>query len=223
MAGFLDLLKPPDRDAVLRGSRQFHYPEGATYHQDQATPIALVVESGLIRIFVSSEQGRQASVAYFHPGEAYAALELIPSGPAHLQALTESNILILDPHNLTRLITQSLSVSEAAVRALGRELGRLVRVITVRSLGSMTERLAFDLLERASEAQLREGELVCHVTHEQLADSIGSTREVVSRLVGDLRRRGLLVTSPRQIRVTDVTRLVWIVHGLLDSEGLPAD
>jgi CRP/FNR family cyclic AMP-dependent transcriptional regulator len=222
MAGFLDLLKQPDRDEVLRGSRRIHYPEGATYHQHQAAPMALVVESGLIRIFVSSEDGRQASVAYFHPGDTYAALEILPSGPASLQALTESTVLVLDPLNLTRLLTQNYAVSEAGVRILGREIARLVRVITVRSLGSMTERLAFDLLERASETQLREGELVCHVTHEQLADSIGSTREVVSRIVGDLRRRGLLITSPRQIRVADVSQLCWIVHGLVGSNG-PAD
>jgi len=203
MAGFLDLLKPTDRDEVLRGSRRLHYPAGAAYHQDQAAPMALVVERGLIRVFVSSEDGRQASVAYFHPGDAYAALEIIPSGPANLQALTESTVLMLDPQNLTRLVTQNYSVSEATIRIMGRELARLVRVITVRSLGSMTERLAFDLLERASKTQLREGELVCHVTHQQLADSIGSTREVVSRMVRDLRRRRLLVTSPRHIRVVD--------------------
>jgi CRP-like cAMP-binding protein len=181
--------------------------------------MALVVETGLIRIFVSSEDGRQASVAYLHPGDAYAAIELLPAGPAWLQALTESTVLLLDAGNLVRLTGQNLAVSEAAIRVLGRELLRLVRTITVRSLGSMTERLAYDLLERASEAQLREGDLVCHVTHEQLANSIGSTREVVSRIVGDLRRRRLLATSPRQIRVVDVAQLSWLVHGLLGSEG----
>jgi CRP/FNR family transcriptional regulator, cyclic AMP receptor protein len=221
MAGFLDLLELRDRDEVLRGSRRFHYPAGATYHQDRAAPMAVVVERGLIRIFVSSDEGRQASVAYFHPGDTYAALEMIPAAAAALQALTDSTVLVLDPDNLTRLMTQNHSVGAAAIRVMGRELARLVRVITVRSLGSMTERLAFDLLERASKTQLREGELLCHVTHEQLADSIGSTREVVSRLVGDLRRRGLLVTSPGQIRVVDVSQLSWIVHGLLGTEGPP--
>jgi len=181
--------------------------------------MALVVETGLSRIFVASEDGKQASVAYFHPGDTFAALEMIQTGPATLQALTESTVVMLDPDNLTRLMTENVSVGEAAIRVMGRELTRLVRVITVRSLGSMTERLAFDLLERASKTQLSEGKLVCHVTHEQLADSIGSTREVISRIVGDLRRRGLLVTSPRQIRVVDVTQLSWIVHGLLGSEG----
>jgi len=219
MAGCLDLLKPADRDEMLRGSSRIHYPAGATYRQDDGAPIALVVERGLIRIFVSAEDGRQASVAYFHPGDTYAALEEIPTGPANLQALTGSNILVLDARNLARLVTQNNAVGEAAVRVLGRELARLVRVITVRSLGSMTERLAFDLLERASDTQLREGELICRATHEQLADSIGSTREVVSRILADLRRRRLVVTARGHVRVTDVTRLSWIVHGLLGTEG----
>jgi CRP-like cAMP-binding protein len=222
MAGLLDLLGPPDRDEVLRGSRRLHYPAGAAYHHDRAAALALVVESGLIRIFVSSLDGRQASVAYLHPGEAYAALEVIPTGPANLQALAESTVLMLEPDNLARLVTNNSSVCQATIRVLGRELGHLVRIITVRSLGSMTERLAFDLLERASEMQLREGELVCHATHQQIADSIGSTREVVSRIVRDLRRRGIVVTSRGQIRVGDVTQLSWIVRGLLGSEA-PAD
>jgi CRP/FNR family cyclic AMP-dependent transcriptional regulator len=221
VAGLLDLLTPPDRDELLRGSRRLHYPAGAAYHQDEAAPIALVVESGLIRIFVSSPDGRQASVAYFHPGDSYAALELIPTGPAHLQALTESTVLLLDPENMTRLVTRNPRVCEATIRIMGSELAHLVRIISVRSLGSMTERLAFDLLERASETQLRKGELVCHLTHDQLAHSIGSSREVVSRIISDLRRRGLLVTSPRQIRVVDVSQLAWIVRGLVGSAGSP--
>jgi CRP/FNR family transcriptional regulator, cyclic AMP receptor protein len=222
VAGLLDLLTPPNRDEVLRGSRRIRYPAGAAYHQDQAAPMALVVESGLIRVFVSAPDGRQASVAYFHPDDTYAALDVIPTGPANLQALTDSTVLLLDPENLTRLVTHNPHVSEATIRAMGSELAHLIRIISVRSLGSMTERLAFDLLERASEMQLRRGELVCHVTHEQLAQSIGSSREVVSRIVGDLRQRGLLVTSPRQIRVVDVTQLSWIVRGLVGS-AIPPD
>ena len=222
MADFLDLLSPPARNEVLRGSRRQRYPTGSVHRPDEAVPMAFVVESGLIRLFVSSDSGRQASVAYLHPGDAYAALEIIPAGPAHLQALTDATVLVLDAGNLTRLATQNMSVSEATIRVMGRELARLVRIVTVRSLGSMIERLAFDLLERACESQLREGELVCHATHQQLADSIGSVREVVSRLVRDLSRRGVLVSSPRQIRVADAAQLSWIVRGLVGSEG-PAD
>jgi CRP/FNR family transcriptional regulator, cyclic AMP receptor protein len=218
VAGFLDLLTPPVRNELLRGARQVHVPAGATYEVQRAAPIVFVVESGLIRLFVSSQDGRQASVVYLHPEDAYAALEIIPAARANLQALTDSTVLMLEPDNFARLATHNSSVSEATIRIMGRELARLVRIITVRSLGSMTERLAFDLLERSSEAQLRKGELTCHATHEQLADSIGSVREVVARIVGDLRSKGVVVTSPRRIRVVDPVRLARIVRGLTGSE-----
>ena len=60
----------------------------------------------------------------------------------------------------------------------------------------MPERLAFDILERASDSQLRDGQLVCQATHEQLADSIGSAREVVTRIIRDLRRSGMVASRP---------------------------
>lgn len=219
--GFLELLSPPDRDLVLRGSHRVSYPAGTAYRGEDGTlPIALLVENGLIRMFVESEEGRQASVVYLHPGDIYAVLEVLgPAGQQHLQAVEDSTVVLLDAGNLGRMAASNLAVAEAAIRILGRELTHLVRIITVRSLGSMTERLAFDLLERVSDAQLRKGELVCQVTHEQLADSIGSTREVVTRIVGELRRSGVVATSPRRIRVINPTRLSRIVRGLLGTEG----
>lgn len=217
-AGFLELLSKTDRDFVLRGSSRLSYPAGAAYRGESATRLAVVVESGLIRIFVESEDGRQASVVYLHPGDTYAALEILPPPPANLQALNDSIVLMIDPANLNRLAIENPAIAEAAIRTLGNEFSHLVRIITVRSLGSMTERLAFDLLERASDTQLRGGELACQVTHEQLADSIGSTREVVTRIIGDLRRAGVLVTSPGRIRVLDAARLSLIIRGLLRPE-----
>ena len=177
--------------------------------------LALIVESGLIRMFVESDDGRQASVAYLHPGDVYAVLDMLgPAGPQHLQALEDSTVVLLDAANLDRVATSDVAVAQAAIRILGRELTHLVRIISVRSLGSMMERLAFDLLERVSDEQLRGGELVCVVTHEQLADSIGSTREVVTRIVGELRRSGIISTSPRRIHVVDPSRLARIVRGV---------
>ena len=217
-AGFLDLLDAPDRDLVLKGSSRVSYPAGfVTYGGAGTPPLALIVEGGLVRLFVQSEDGRQASIVYLQPADIYAFDGVLPPGPAHIQALEDSLLLMIDPGNLFRLAVHNLAVAEASIRILGSVVGHLERIITVRSLGSMTERLAFDLLERASSTQLREGELLCRVTHEQLADSIGSTREVVTRIVSDLRRSGVVVTSPGRIRVLDAGRLCEIVRGVLTS------
>lgn len=215
-ASFLDLLDPSDRELVLRGATRVSYPAGfVSYGGPDASPLALIVEGGLVRLFVQSDDGRQASISYLQAGDIYAIDGIVPPGPAHLQSLEASRLVLIDPENLFHLAVENLAVAEAAVRVLGGVVRHLERIITVRSLGSMTERLAFDLLERASAAQVREGELLCRVTQEQLADSIGSTREVVTRLIGELRRSGVLVTSPGRVRVLEATRLSEIVRGVL--------
>jgi DNA-binding transcriptional regulator LsrR (DeoR family) len=85
-------------------------------------------------------------------------------------------------------------------------------MIAVRSLGNLPERLAFDLLERASRFQLAAGKLEARATQEALAASIGSSREVVSRALKTLRDAGIVETSPGMTRVLDPVRLAEIVR-----------
>ncbi len=215
-AGFLELLGDHQRELILRGSSRLTYPAGAVAHRAPERRVAAVVEEGLVRIFVMSPDGRQASIAYLHPGDSYGTPEMLGPPPVvDLQCVTETTVLLLDAANLDRLAQTDYGIARATMRTLGKEFAHLVRIITVRSLGSMTERLAFDLLERACDAQLREGALVFMVTHEQLADSIGSTREVVTRIIGQLRRAGILATSPGRLVVRDPARLSLIVRGVL--------
>jgi len=52
-------------------------------------------------------------------------------------------------------------------------------------------------------------------THADLADSIGSSREVVSRTVRDLRAVGIVETTPGMVRVIEPVRLSAIVRGFV--------
>ncbi|HZK75065.1 MAG TPA: helix-turn-helix domain-containing protein [Clostridia bacterium] len=88
-------------------------------------------------------------------------------------------------------------------------------MIAVRSLGNISERLAFDLLERACRSQLAVGRLEARATHQDLAGSIGSSREVVSRALKGLRDDGIVETAPGMTRVLDSVRLAQIVRTLV--------
>ena len=118
-AAFLDLLGEPDRELILRGSTRVAYPAGAAYRGEDGMPrLALIVERGLVRMFVESEDGRQASVAYLHAGDVYAVLDMLgPAGPQHLQALEDSSVVLLDAANLDRVATSNVAVAQAAIRS----------------------------------------------------------------------------------------------------------
>ena len=69
------------------------------------------------------------------------------------------------------------------------------------------------LLDRACRSQLARGRLEVTATHADLADSIGSSREVVSRTLKELRAAGIVETAPGMVRVIEPVRLSAIVRG----------
>jgi CRP/FNR family cyclic AMP-dependent transcriptional regulator len=69
------------------------------------------------------------------------------------------------------------------------------------------QRVASHLLDLASAPQRPQDRLVAHVSQPELADAIGSVREVVARALRELRLAGLLATSPDSIVILDPARL----------------
>ena len=63
------------------------------------------------------------------------------------------------------------------------------------------------LLDLASAQQHPRGRLVAHVSQQELADAAGSVREVVARVLRDLRVAGIVATAADSVVVLDATRL----------------
>lgn len=211
----LGLLSDDARSRILLGARSFTLPAGSlTFSVDDT--VADVVESGLVRIFVSSADGRQASFAYVHARSFYGAPTLLGVGMStSAQTLTETRLLRLDARHVVALFEKDLEVAKALAHVMASRIGQAARLVTVRSLGTVRERLAYDLLERASDQLLRGDASSLRVTHEELAESIGSAREVVSRILGELRRSGIINASPGVLSVLELERLAAIVEGLI--------
>jgi Crp-like helix-turn-helix protein len=69
--------------------------------------------------------------------------------------------------------------------------------------GSVRQRVAAHLLDLASAQQRPRGQLVARVSQQELADAVGSVREVVARVLRDFRVDRLVATSPESIQVLD--------------------
>ena len=205
---FLSLLKEPKRRRVLSGSRRETYPAGAIAYTAEAPDYAIVVERGLVRLYTGDPRGRQATAFYRHGGELLGVgLVKRPSIDLYVQAVTDAEVTSLDVEQLRAMAGSDLEVSRALITYYANVLAHAVRIIAVRSLGNITERLAFDILDRACANQLVSGKLVVRASQQQLADSIGSVREVVARSLRRLREYGIVATAPNLVRVLDVERL----------------
>jgi CRP/FNR family transcriptional regulator len=190
------------------GSHRIRYPAGSVaYLYDQAD-YAVVIDRGLIRIYVATIDGRQATIHYIHPAELMSwGLVFSPSIKVHVQAVMNTEVTNLDATLLRRMARDDAHVAGALWTYMVGLEANSTRIIAIRSLGNITERLAFDLLDRACVKQLASGRLEVNATQQQLADSIGSVREVVARALRKLSDEGVVETARTVIRVLDIERL----------------
>jgi CRP/FNR family cyclic AMP-dependent transcriptional regulator len=205
---FLSLLEEPKRRQVLAGSMRVTSPAGSTAFVPDELDYAAVINSGLVRVYAGDEGGRQATAFYRHRGELLTiGLVRRPAIDLYVQAVTDAELTSLDVNLLRTFMDRDLDVSRALLINYSTLLAHSTWIIAVRSLGDITVRLAFDLLDRACANQLLSGKLVVRASQQQMADSIGSVREVVARSLRKLRQDGIIATAPNLVRVQDIERL----------------
>lgn len=218
----LSLLSSAKRRRVLEGSERVEYRAGAVAFHAGPPRRAFLLEDGLARGYISLRDGREATVAFFHPGNLVGARNLVRDISINqdppltsVQAVVDSSFRVLDLESVRALAATDIDVITAIATHLATRVHYDLRLVAVRSLGTIVERLAFDLLDRASRSQLVDGRLEARATHADLAYSIGSSREVVGRTLKGLRSAGIVEGAPGLTRVLDPVRLAAIVRAFV--------
>ncbi len=216
---FLSLLSEATRRRLLEGSNRTVFPAGSIAFHPEAPPASFLLERGLVRGYCSVADGRQATVTFFHAHELVGGTTLISHAPRipriYVQAVVDSTLATLATGKVRELAMTEIEVSIAIGTHLAARIRSAFQLIAVRSLGNIRERVAYDLLDRACRFQLESGRLEARATHADLADSIGSSREVVSRALRDLRVARIVETAPGMVRVIDPMRLAAIVRAFV--------
>jgi CRP-like cAMP-binding protein len=213
---FLSLLSDVNRRRFLQNSTRTVYPAGAIAFHPESRPLAFMCDRGLVRAYWNVLDGRQATLAFAHAHELVGATTIASQAPrVFVQAVVESVLTTLDVETVRNLAKTEIEVVAAIATHLSARVSDAFGVIAVRSLGNMRERLSFDLLERACQSQLAVGRLEVRATHTELADSIGSAREVVSRTLSGLRAARIIETAPGLVRVLEPIRLAAIVRSFV--------
>jgi CRP-like cAMP-binding protein len=213
---FLSLLSDANRRRLLEGSTKTVFPAGSIAFHPEGPPASFLLERGLARAYASVPDGRQATVTFVHAHELIGGTALISRPPrVYVQAVIECTMATLDVETVRSLAMTEIEVTVAIATHLAARIRSAFQLIAVRSLGNIRERVAYDLLDRACRSQLESGRLECRATHSDLADSIGTSREVVSRALRDLRLARIVETAPGMVRVIDPMHLAAIVRAFV--------
>ena len=200
-----------DLDRLMRGSRREVVPAGGITHREGATEVHLeLVLEGLSRVFVSAPDGRTMTVRYCRPGAILGAFSLYRDPfvmPATVQCLVDTTYLIFDAAHVRRMADADATVARVLLAELSERVSSFVAEIPGSAFASVRQRVARHVLDLASEGQ--EGtRLVAGVSQQELADAVGTAREVVVRILREFRALGIVETSREAIAVLDAVALL---------------
>ena len=209
-------LPAPLLDAVLADHRDVSVEPGHRFMGRDHPPThrtGLVV-SGLLRMYVQSDEGRQVSFRYAGPGYFLGAAGTVGGNrwpvTTGVEAVTAARVLYLHREQLRALAKTEAAVAWALLRQMVRYQRDLVQLLAGTAFGSIRQRTSMHLLNLAM--MRPDGRLVAPITQYGLADAVGTTRETVARALGELRRAGAIATVRGGILVSDVEGLAAEAH-----------
>jgi CRP/FNR family transcriptional regulator len=172
--------------------------------------------SGVLRVFQSTPDGRQLTVRYARAGAllALATIYMNRTGPLSQQALTPCRLVRFAPTTLIAAAERDPAVANLFALETARRMFEYLDEMAGNTFGTMRQRVVRHLVDLAA-ANPVGAALVARTSQQALADSVGSVREVVVRVLRALREEGLIRTRRDQIELLHPDRLV--------SETFPRD
>jgi CRP/FNR family cyclic AMP-dependent transcriptional regulator len=179
-----------------------------------------IIARGKIRIFKTSLSGREQVLAVNTEGESVAELPVFDGGPypASAMAITDTEIVFISRRDFHAHCLEHPEVSLKVLSVVGARLRRLVGIIEELSFTTIRQRLISSLVKLAEAAghQTERGiEFQLPGSHQELANQLGTVRELISRNLMRLQAEGLLEVDARQIVVKDMKGLT----GLLENDS----
>ncbi len=171
---------------------------------------------GDIRVFKTGPTGREITLYHVSPGQT-CLLTLngaLTGDPYPADALVEEDVeaSVLPVATFRSLVDRDPAFRLFVFRSMAERIADLMSLVDEVAFGKLNLRLAEFLLAGFRQGPAPGG--VLQATHDQIAAELGSAREVISRLLKDFERQGVLRIGRGRLELQDESRL----RGLIDRK-----
>lgn len=163
------------------------------------------VASGLVRLHAVDGDGNGLTLRYVKPGGFFGEESLTGQPRKYFaEAVTSTELEVMAPSELDDSVAENLTEHLSdAIQTLYRSLSRLAgKRLKARIAAELLELRDSDLASRG-----KDDEVFVHITHDDLAAAVGSVRETVTKVVGELSRMGAITAGYGKIALDDVELL----------------
>ena len=170
------------------------------------------IRSGKVKVFKSSEDGKEHILNILGPGDVFAEVLLFNEAPypASATAIEDSVIGVIRNRDLEALLVDYPKIAVRIIRVMSKKLQYIQSRIKLLALSDSQAKVAqaLDYLtERYGRQTERGWEVALEINRQDLANMAGTTRETVSRVFRTLKDDGVIDDDERRLVVRDRRRL----------------
>jgi len=195
-------------ESLTAGGRVVDFRTGSTVYTEADAERLAVMMDGLLRVYMHASDGRQVTVRYVRAGDLLGVPALVGGpAPVFVQAVTPGEAFFFDLAQVKRAALVDASLAWALAEECVHRLYDVLEELAGNAFASVRQRVARHLLDLATSRPEARRTLVALVNQQDLANSVGSVREVVARILAELRAEGLVRTSPGRVEILDPIRM----------------
>jgi len=182
---------------------EMHLPAGSVlFDENQPCRGFPLLLSGNIRVIKAAPNGRELQLYRVLPGESCILTSscLLGNTRYHARGIAEQGLdmVLLRATTFHTLIGKQEAFRSYVFHLFSDRLTDLMQLVSAVAFQKLDQRLAHLLVSKSSPI---------HATHQNLADELGSAREIVSRLLKGFAEQGWVKLGREQIDITDLAAL----------------
>ena len=203
-----DKLTQPQRERI-RSTSNLHSVKANTLLHDGGPDCLglLLVKSGQLRAYMLSEEGREITISrFFEMDICLFSASCVMSNmqfAVFIEAEKDSEVYVIPACLYQNLMDESLPIANYSHNLITNHLSEVMWLMEQIMWKSFDKRLARFLLEEAN----LEGSNSLRITHERIANHMGTAREVVTRMLRYFQSEGMVKLTRGSVDITDEKKL----------------
>ncbi len=194
-------------------------PETVIFQEGDSGEALYILVEGMVKLSKVDLGGYEKTLALLQPPEFFGEMSLLGSKQrsATAVALNQVKTYLLFADDFNKLMQTYPTVTLNLTSTLAQRLRGMDDEAQILSYKDAQGRVAFVLLRlyRSGVVELNaKGHASVRLTHQELANLAGTSRETVTRALKVLEQEGVIETKPKEILVTDIQGLEEVLHGI---------
>lgn len=205
-------LSPREMQELNRITTMSTVPRGRVFYRpEEPGEVLFILKEGRVQLYRISPEGKKLVITTLGPHTLFGEMALLGTKMHNTfaEAIDDCLICVMSRTDLERLILNKPQVALRILEVTGKRLREAEERLENMAFKGIPARLA-SLLLRLSEEQGTDE--IAGLTHQDLAESVGTYRETATQVLNDLKSQGLIEIGRKRIKLLEPARLTEIAE-----------